>query len=433
MFFKKIFGKKKPPEPLKIERVSIDSLGRRVRESKGEKWASATPELKSIAKAFLEKCDQLSAVLRELSKAEPKEEVHLGLYKSAMEARRLLIEKLARASTVNELEGEDIADFREFEETMLKAVDLAVGALATHGRYIRMVFPSQVRSIELGVREMEELAMKFHATLQKILEGLRPLDSIVSKISLQQELIERRGELLAEIESLEKNTKGLEERLAAERASLEQLRQSEEFKRLGDCKRRIERIDHEIYLVEGEATRVISTFSRTLRKMRKLLIAGKHEIGGEVVDALEFCIERPIEAFSSDEKLKATATLIRNMLELIESGKIGLDARDRQKNLERGQSLLRAETLSKLRGRLERLHAERAALWDEYQRWPLLRREAELERAIGELESTLKSVRKSLERARREVERCMEELRTRKLELEREAGKICMRVELELP
>ena len=416
-----------------IERLSIDSFERRVRELRGERWASAMPELKSIAKAVLEKCGQLSAAVGGLSKAEPKEEVYPGLYKSAMEARRLLVEKLTRATTATELEGKDIADFRKFQGSTLKAADLAVGAVATHGRYVRMLFPSHARSIELGVRELEGLAMRFHATLQKTLEDLRPLDSTASEISLQHKLIERRGELLAEIESMEKNTKALDERLVAERASLEQLRQSEGFKRFGDCRRGIERIDHEIYLVEGEATRVISTFSRTLKKMRKLSMTGKHEVGGEVADALEFCIERPLEAFSSDEKLEATAALIQSMLELIESGKIGLDARDRQKNLERGRSLLRGGELPKLRSRLERLHAERATLWDEYQRWPLLRRETELERAIGELESSLKSVGKSLERARHEVKRCGEELMGKKLELEREAGKIGMRIELEFP
>lgn len=391
------------------------------------------PELDDIVKSFFEKCSQFSGAAVELSKAEPKEEVHLGLYKTAMEARRLFVEKLTRAATGFELKGKDIGDFMEFEGTILKAADLAIGALATHGRFVRVLFPSQIRSIEFGVRELQGLATKFHVTLQKTLEDLRPLDSVASKISLQYELIKRRNDLLAEIERLEKNTRALGERLGAERASMEHLRQSGEYKRLGDCMRGIERIDDEIHLVEGEAARVISTFGRTFRKMRKLLMAREHGVAAGAADTLEFCIEKPLDAFSSDEKLEATVALIRSMLELIESGKIVLDARDRQKNLERGRSLLRDEVLQKLKDRIERLHAERAALWDEYQRLPLLRREKELERSIRELESALGSARDSLERTRQEVARCGEELRGNKLELEREAEKIGMRIELELP
>jgi len=422
VFLKRIFGRGKPREP-KVESLSLDSLRGRVDALKKERLAEVQPKLTAAFNKIASERESLLAGLRDLVAAELVEDVHPGLYKTVDEARRLLADKLTRALTsIRPPGGTAPADLLAFDEVMTRAVNLMTAAIVAHGRFVARLFTPQLRPVESHLRELYGSARDAHAAIEKVLAEVRSLEGVSSKIALHADLTGRVEGLRADIMSLEKRAAELEGFIEAESAQLAQLIGGEEFGRLESSRRELEQIEHELTHAEAVAAHIILDFSRPLRKMRKLVMSGKLRMTKENSEVLELCIENPPEVFSSGKKLGVATALLRSMLELIESGEISLDARERRKRIEYTRVLLSGGALAKLRGDIERLRDKKGALEGLCQRSPILEKQAELKRVIGGHTSDLERAKATLDELRRDLQKTEEEIRKNKAELEEVAS-----------
>ncbi len=403
MFLRRLFGKKKAPEPAQLGKLTIDSLQERVDELKREKLADAQSKLDPLLNRLSGERESLLNGLKTLSKAELTGEVYSGLRKSAIEARRLLVDKLTRAFSAIQSRGEFSTDYLATLDNMVtKTVNLTTDAVAAHGRYVRALFARQFDIIELHLRRLHELAIEIHTLTETTLKEIRSLDSISSKISSRKELFRRIENLQTNAKSLEGQATELEKLIEDESTQLARLVNSKEFKSVDTSGRELEQIEHEMANVRGAASSAISALSRPLRKMEKLVATGKCQMDREEIKILELCIENPLEIFSSGEKLAAAEALLRRMIGLLEEGRISLGDRERKKRTELASELLKEKRLLELGRRLERLHAQKEAKKRAREGSPLLRQKAELERLIKKHRLDLERTRKAIEDLHRE-------------------------------
>lgn len=432
MFIRRIFGKKKAPEPVQLGKLTIDSLQERVDELKREKLADAQSKLDPLLNRLSGERESLLNGLKTLSKAELTGEVYSGLRKSAIEARRLLVDKLTRAFSAIQPRGEFSTDYLATLDNMLtKTVNLTTDAVAAHGRYVRALFARQFDIIELHLRRLHELAIEIHTLTETTLKGIRSLDSISSKISSRKELFRRIENLQANAKSLEGQATELEKLIEDESTQLARLVNSKEFKSVDASGRELEQIEHEMANVRGATSSAISALSRPLRKMEKLVAAGKCQMDREKIKILEICIENPLEIFSSGEKLAAAEALLRRMIGLLEEGRISLGDRERKKRTELASELLEEKRLLELGRRLERLHAQKEAKKRAREGSPLLRQKAELERLIKKHRLDLERTRKAIEDLHRESQLTAEEMDKNRGELKKVVSSV-LGAELEI-
>ncbi|MFB0500480.1 MAG: hypothetical protein ACETWO_04325, partial [Candidatus Hadarchaeaceae archaeon] len=271
MFLKRIFGKKKAPEPIQPEKLSIDSLGERVDKLKQEKLSDTQSKLNTMLDRLSEERGALLKELKTFSEAEPTEEVYPGLRKTALEARRLLTDKLTRAVTDIERRGEfSTNNLATLSGKLTKMVNLTTDALVTHSRYVQALFGSHFNAIELRLRRLHGLVREVNVIIEGTLREMRSLDSISSKISSRKEILNRIEDMRTNAKSLESQVVVLEKLIENENNQLARLINSEEFKGLDASRRELERIEREIAHVKGAVSSAISGLSRPLRKMEKL-------------------------------------------------------------------------------------------------------------------------------------------------------------------
>ena len=432
MFFKRIFGKKKVPEPIQPERLSIESLEERMGKLRGEKLAGGQSKLNTVLDGISNEREAILNKLKTLSGAEPTGEVYPGLRKTALEARRLFIDKLTRALPEIQLRGEfSPHDLTALDGKLAKMANLTTDAATTHGRYVRALFGPQLNVIELHLRRLHGLVRDAHILIEKTLGEMQSLDSISSKIISRKELFRRVEAMQTEAKSLEGQVTELERLIESGNTKLAQLIGSEEFKRADALGGELQRVEREISQVKSAASSAISGLSRPLRKMEKLVVAGECQMDREMVKVLELCIENPLEVLSSDEKIAATGALLQKMIDLLESGKISMSDRERRKRVELARELLEKEKLLNLKKRLTHLHAHRESQKRAREQTSLLKQKVELERLIEKHNSDLKRARATIEELHRESQRAKKEIDKNLHELEKLATEaIGVKVEL---
>lgn len=420
MFLRKIFGRKpKAPEP-QVEKLSVDSLEGRVDKLKQEKLSEAQSKLNTMLDRLSEERGALLKDLKTFSEAEPAEEVYPGLRKTALEARRLLTDKLTRAVTDIERRGEfSTNNLAILSGKLTKMVNLTTDALVTHSRYVRALFGSHFNAIELRLRRLHGLVREVNVLIEGTLREMRSLDLISSKISSRKEILNRIEDMRTNAKSLESQIVVLEKLIENERNQLARLVNSEEFKNLDASGRELERIEREIAHVKGTVSSVISGLSRPFRKMEKLVTAGEYQMDREMVKVLQLCIENPLEVLSSNEKLGTVDALLQKMIELLEEGKISMDDRERMKRIKLARELLEEKKLLKLKERLTHLQADIEIKKRAREQTSLLKQKAELEELIEKYRTDLKRARATIEELHRESQQAEKDIDKNLREIEK--------------
>lgn len=372
---------------------------------------------------LLEERGSLINELKTLSEVEPTEEAYPGLHKAAMEARRLLIDKLIRATEgiprQKSLLNNNLA---AFDGELMKIVNLTTDAIVTHGRYVRALFTPQIGAIESRLRELHQLASQMHVIIEEALRGINSLDSISSKINSQKELVQQSDDLQNEIKLLETKASELECLTKSKNDQLAKLIASEEFKRVAKSGLELERIEQGIVQVKSMASGALSDLSRPFRKMEKLVISGGYQLDRELLEVLKLCIENPSEIISSEEKIGATETILKKTVELLSEGKISLDDRERRKKLERARELV--GKLREFWEHLKRLRVQHETQKSAFERSPLLKERAELERSIRAYEVELKQAQANIQELHEKLKRTDEEIKVSQSEIKKMAPNV---------
>lgn len=421
MFFKRIFKKPPPPEPV-VVKLDLVALGERINNLKNEKFETIKPTFNDIIGEIIGTRETLLSNLKKLADANPSEEVYPKLLKSSIEARKLLVEKISRALANIERPSELSKNTLDtFDGKLAKSINLTTDAVVTHGRYVRTTFEPEFAVLQSNLRRLHDLTKHVHEKIGATINEINRLESLSSETNSLTELILSIKKNQDDIESLEMLLKKTEENMREEEARLKQLMSSEEFKRAADTKREHEQIESEIARLEGEVKSAFSDISRPLRKLEKLLSSGGYHMDREKVKALELCINEPQEIVSSDEKISAAEGLLQEAAELLDEGKIELDDRERRKKLERIRKL--ATRLREFKRRLDVLNHRLNAVQRDLQ-YPVQTQISELKQSIAEQKSKIDHAQKSIEDLKKKHEQAEKEIEDKRADIEKHAGEI---------
>lgn len=421
MFFKRLFRKPPPPKPA-AEKFTIDALRDRIAKVKSEKIENFKVQFNPLLDEINSTCATLSETLRALSISDPDSNIDAGLVKSAMEARKLLFDKVSRAianiGRCSEITGDGISIF---SERLSKAINLTTDAVKTHGRYVRAVFGEKSSEFESSLRALHELAMHVHTSIENMGKEIQSLDSVLNEISLQGQMAQEIDKDNEDIKSLERRTKDIEDDLKDERARLEELKAGEEFKRATDSAREFERTEQEIARLKGDVISRVSEMNRPFRKLEKLIKSGGHSVESEIVRILDVCIYNPAEVILSQENLTAFERLLRETTGLANAGKIDLDKHERKNTLDASQRLV-AE-LNAIKDKLTSLgglsEAQKKAASS-----PIIEQAVKLETLIKQREYNLNETRAAIEERSKKSKAMQQELVSRRERLKKLAGEV---------
>jgi hypothetical protein len=389
-----------------------------------ERLAESRSKLNAALDRISERRAAVLRAVKTLSEAESKEVIHPGLFKSALEARRLLVDKMNRSLTdFPPLEDVSTDALTNLGEKLTKMVNFTTSAVTTHGRHVRMLFGPQLGALQLHLKGLHESTKEAHATIKDALEKTRSLDSLLSKINSEMELLREIDAMRRESGQLEEKLPGLEKLVESENIKLKQFMESEEFKRTNSLREEIQRIEKEIAGVKSAVTSTLSSISRPLRKMEKLVLNGKFQLERESETALKLCTRDPLAVVSSDEKASAAQSVLQQTLGLLEKGEIDLSERERVKRIEVIREVVQGQKLKRYRTLLDRLLKEREERLRAWEKLPHLRR-SELEQSVERRRSELRGVQAAIEDLKRKIRLAEEETKRKLVEIERLASEL---------
>lgn len=423
MFVRKPFWRKVPTcEAKELTLDDLEGLAKKLKENKlSDLMKSVSSKLNEIASAR----EAVHAAVQALGSAEPTEEVYPKLYKMGDEARRHLFNKAMRALSAIEIPKhptwQTLLDFRD---SVLRAAGSTMEASAVHGRYAAIVFEKQTRDFIRSVKRFGELAASFNDFLQGWDQELQKLESISLLSQRRREILETLAGLRDQRELLEKEIGSLEQALAEGSSDLEHFL-AHDLKQLQHLRREVEELERKVKEVENGISSTFSGLSRPFRKMKKVLMLEGHRLEGGTVKMLELYINDPLRAvLSEDDGLPILNLLLRELLGLIQGGKLGLEAREREKRLRQIQSLLSSGVLPKFQGEYRALLDEISTKKLEYERSTLHGRRAELEKSVQEKRAKLDLAREKLITIATRIDELERELRENAAEIERVSSEV---------
>lgn len=422
--FRRIFGKKpKPPPPLEIKELSLDSLEGEIEKLKKDKLGAIGEEVRLHIEGIAMAREDIKALAKALAQAEISGEVYVGLDRSVREARRLFIDKVTRAIEGIEQPKElTWHGLLALDDSLGRSVNLMTDAGATHGRRASMLFGQQVRAIYQSIDRLRGLTAEFKGIIETKKEDIQVLNEISARITNQKNLIQKLTHLRAQKGELENRAGGLENTLRAEQVELDGLTDSQELKNVEKIRHELDQIEKRIARLRDEAVSAISSLQRPFKKMKKLALDRKRPLDRDKLRMLDLCIDEPLEAFLSDGlDLPRLTALLQDLKGVIEGGQIELNPRERRKRLEQIRGVLGGALLD-LRREHDDILAEKAEKERAYATSPLLKKKAELERSIEVHRSELEKIRSELKGLSKEIEKIEEEIGRGRSELEDRAS-----------
>jgi predicted nucleic acid-binding Zn-ribbon protein len=421
---KKIF-KGEPEEP-EVRALSLDELEKEIESLKKD----AISGVENASAPMLEELSTLRNRLKDeaetLSGAETKEEVHPRLYKSAGEAKRLLIDKISRATDGMDPPSEVTwENLQSFNSALTRGVNLLGRAVTSHGRYVGMLFGQEMQMIGRLAQRAQGAASRLNDALEHAKSRIHEFDEISSAVGRYRELVQRSQALRGRLKSLEARAGELQKAQAKETEEIEHLTKSDDFRKLEDLEKRRSRIEGELKGVQSSINSTVSSIARPLRKMRKLATAGEYPLDRGAHKALDSYLDDPFRAaFSETDDLPNFASILQHLQKVIQEEKIKLRPRERRKKLGHIKELLQHRTLAGLREKYTRLEGELKAAREEYEQSSLLKRKSQLEKSLEGYRSELKRSKDETAAAQEELGEAQGELEGTKQKIKEAASKI---------
>ncbi|MEM2878782.1 MAG: hypothetical protein QXG10_04500 [Candidatus Hadarchaeales archaeon] len=398
----------------KIETLSVDDLEKRLSELRNEKIISYQSTFRTTISEIIGCRDEVLGALEELTVSKPVSEIYPGLLKAGESGRKLLIDKIRRA--LSELKApQDISadSLRDFEQRLVKSVNLTTDAMVAHGRYVGAVFEREFARLRLRIDRMQYLLRQMHELGSRLLSEVDRIDSlrlkINSVISLRSAISERRKKLA----ELEASVPLLDSGIADEGKKLEELRKSEEYVAEAGIKAEAGAVENELRRFRNEVSAAFSEIARPLRKAWKLVDSGTHPMDGDRIKVLRVCMDNPLDLFSDGSLVNAAKELLTDIARLIEERKIELEETDRKKKLDKVRKL--AVSLGDMKSRFDGL-ASRSGSYSGLEH-PAEKAERSIEQNIRELmekkEKTVREIealRESIRKAEGEYAKSIQEL-----------------------
>lgn len=411
-----LFKSKKRESPVFIR---IDELDKKLSKLKSEQLEEVRRNLSGYLEGVRRERGRILKALEELSKAETSEEIHPGLYKSALEARRLLVEKLTRP--VSDLSIHDISSLDEvlsIRESLGKIANSTSESIFAHGRRAGAVFSKEVKLVRSALRDFHQAIKETVGVINSLTPRMELITQLSARLGSYQALKEEQKELSDRIQELKRRREELEKTISQKRKDLESFKASTQYQRTEELSREMKEIERKISETKRAFEAELSKLNRALRKIERFLEHRKEEMSKDRKILLRVLIHEPLGVLETEEKARAAQALLTELLPLMDEIEIEKDPNEQSKVLSIFQRMVAEDFFTRFYGKLQQLEREKNQVlgqWEDEPGLKLARMEEEIKRFEVEqsrLLQEIQTVERKLqeEGALRELEKEMQEI-----------------------
>ncbi|KXB08392.1 hypothetical protein AKJ55_01070 [candidate division MSBL1 archaeon SCGC-AAA382M17] len=411
-------GGEEKEEIEEVEEISIKEVEDRVENEKNRIIREAEEEVQPLLEKISNIQTKIDNTSDSLRGAESAEEVHPNLYKSAQEARRLLLKKIDRATgrirVPSEPEWNELLDFNR---SLQDANNLLKNGILSHGSRVAALFESKVNKLRRLMDSMQSLSRELNKSLRKANLKLEEFDDLVEDISEKDRLLNQKSGLKKKVEKLQGSKTEIEKSLERKEKSLESLKRSQRFKDLKDTKKEIKNLSRQEKLTKKKIDSAISELARPLRKLDKMIERDEHMVSSKVLEALDSYLDDPVQAaLSEEESLPKLKAMLHELEEVLED-KMRLSDRERRKRIDEVRGLREDKKVERLREKYIRIRDRRQELEKERQSSSLLEKKDRLEGSVEDKKSELRNVENKLSKIKKNLSEVEEKVQDKKTEI----------------
>ncbi|KXA90881.1 hypothetical protein AKJ57_03260, partial [candidate division MSBL1 archaeon SCGC-AAA259A05] len=363
--------------------------------------------------------EKIEDLRRDLKSAEPSEEVHPNVYKSAREAQRLLLKKVSRASDEMEVPSDpDWNSLLNFNRTLQNAGNLLRNSIISHGNQVSALFEGKVDKLRRLTDSLKSLSKELNTALRKRKLELDDFDKFLQDISERDHLLDEEDKIEGKIRELKNRKRKIEEDLNKKESSLESLKKSSRFQELKKSKQKRKEYNRRKKRIRRKINSTISDLFRPLRKMDKMIERDEHMVNREVLDALDMYLDDPVKAvLSESEDLPKLKSMLGELEDLLED-KMKLSDRERKKRLEEVREIIENKKVEKLREKYFRIEENQKELKQERESSSLLGKKNKLEKSIRNKKSELKKLENKIDDLEEELGEIEDQIKNREREIQ---------------
>lgn len=403
--------KPKGREPVEIQKISLEELREKVEKKKNNPIREADADIVDLLERISNIETKIKNLSGELANAKTEEEVHPNVYKSAKEARRLLLQKVDRAIEKIDVPSEKEWDkLLNFNRSLQDAVNLLKNAQLNHGGQAATVFEEKVSKFNRLTEKIQPLSKELNASLRKIKLNLDELNEILEDINKRENLIERKKETQDALEELRNRKQEIEKEYDRVNDSLESLKRSDRFEELENMKEEIEELYRQKDEIKADIEATVSQLKRPLRKMDKMIERDEHMVSREVLEALESYLEEPVQtALREEEGLPKFRSMVKELEEVLD-GEMELEDRERRKRLDEVRNILQNKKLVSLQNKFFEIEDKQKELKEEIDSSSLLEKKERLEESLEKEESKLNKVKERINNSEEKLRNIKEQI-----------------------
>ena len=148
------------PEEREVRKLTLEELEKEARKLKREALENARRNTEPLLERITRIKENIISLVESLAQAESTEEVHPRLYKSAIEARRLLVDKATRAAKeINPPSRPTWQELMDFNRSLARASNLLSESSISHGRYVGTLFRREMQQL-MQLTDMQGVQVK---------------------------------------------------------------------------------------------------------------------------------------------------------------------------------------------------------------------------------------------------------------------------------
>lgn len=408
------------------ESLSVEEVKERLRNEKSKPIDQIEEDVQPLLDEISDLKDKIEKLNQEIKNAEPEEEVHPKIYKSAEEARKLFSSKIKRALEKMETPNETNWDkLLNFNRKLQDAVNLLKNAKISHGEQISALFGEKMSKFNRLANNLQSISKDLNSDLREKKLKIDDFEELLEKIEKREELLENLEKSKEELESLKEENVSIQENLEEEKDSLQSLKKSERYEELEKIENRMDELSQKKEKKLKKIESKISSLARPLRKLSKMVERDEHMVDSAVLDGLDVYLDGSIESaiFEQDNDLKKLNRTLKELENVLED-KMKLSDRERKKRLDEVEEILDKKIVKNLKDDYLETEKEIEDLKEEKEKSSLLKKKERLENKIENKKSELKNIEEKKEELDGEINNLEDEINEKSVEIRDEAESI---------
>ncbi|MDY6985686.1 MAG: hypothetical protein SVE93_04695 [Candidatus Thermoplasmatota archaeon] len=367
----------------------IDLEGAKALLQDADRSLSSNLRVERIYSEIKSTMERLKQDTERLSKAKPKEGISDALRIRGVPNRDVMVSNLSAIFKVQVPEEKDYRTVLSFYRDISAALETPFGKLSYNIRFVKAVFPDEVKAVIFDVKKLRSL-------LNRMVAPVRKKDGTIKAIDHSRELIEEIEALTSsKVSDGENVSEDIEKEIESEKKEIDGIKSSKQWIKYETLEKELSEKEDKLKRKEEELEREISPIKKVLNLLKKEDETGKRTLLPEEREALNALLFSPLETILN-KNVKEQLQHIKKALE----GDTVIKAERKDKGLRDIEAILKSDFSFRAK-EIKSLRKEIESIKNELSKMSIKEEANKIERRLEELERSLKRAHDEEERSER--------------------------------